>query len=556
MASKDSDRWKQSMVEEWNSKLENKTFRAFIEDTDLGPTGGTNQARLTPLSPPATAKPISSKWVYKTKRNPDGSIRFKSRLVIRGFQQVEGVAYGETYAPVSKLTGFRMLIALAALHGWAVDHLDVVTAFLNPQLDRDNVYMTLPPGMEWLDSRFSPFGVVLLLKALYGLKQAPRLWYEEINRFLLSIGLRQSSTDPNLYIGTGVLLLLYVDDIILAHTTPGGGLSVKRQLLGKYKMSDLGVARRFLGLEIHQTSAGISLCQEEYILKVLRRFRMESCHAALSPMDPNVRLNNTKCEDRQVTNHKGYLSIVGSLMYAALGTRPDLSYCVTALSRYNAAPLQMHLTAAKRALRYLKGTSNYMLHNSRGPASSDIPSNIVIHGFTDSDWAGNELTRKSVGGCVFYTGALVASGVVHWQSKTQTVVALSTLEAEYIACSDAVREAIWVRRLLSDMLGVIALPTVARIGCDNQGALKLIETGVSKQKTKHIDIKYHHIRDEEAKGSVCYYYVPTADNPADLLTKALPAPRHRSLVGLIGLRPEGVQGDERGGERGVMSSGS
>ena len=238
------------MAEEWDSILTNKTFIAFQEGDDVGPIGSGLPAHLkTPLVCPITVKPIGSKWVYKTKRNPDGSIRFKSRLVIRGFQQVEGIDYGETYAPVSKLTTFRMLISLAANYGWAVDHLDVVTAFLNPKIDRDNVYMSLPPGLDWLDSRFVNQVVVRLLKALYGLKQAPRLWYAEINAFLISIGLRQSPTDPNLYIGPGILLLLYVDDIILAHTLPSGGESVKQKLLRKYRMSDLGAAQRFLGIE-------------------------------------------------------------------------------------------------------------------------------------------------------------------------------------------------------------------------------------------------------------------------------------------------------------------
>ena len=301
MASPDATYWKQSMAEEWNSILENQTFRAFEEDSDLTPIGSHNPAlQLTPLSLPALVKPIGSKWVYKTKRNPDGSTRYKLRLVIRGFQQVEGIDYGETYAPISKLTSFRMLMNLAAFYGWAVDHLDVVTAFLNPKIDRDHVYMTLPPGLKWLDPRFSSPTVVLLLNALYGLKQAPRLWYEEINRFLLAIGLQQSATDPNLYIGPGVLLLLYVDDIILAHTAPDGGVSVKQRLLDQYKMTDLGKARRFLGLEIYQQPSGISLCQREYIQKVLRRFRMENAHDTLSPMDTNVLLNNVNCEDKQV----------------------------------------------------------------------------------------------------------------------------------------------------------------------------------------------------------------------------------------------------------------
>lgn len=169
IASPDVDRWKQSMREEWNSILENQTFRAFEEGGRLTSIGSDmTNPQNTPLAYPATARPISSKWVYKTKRNPDGSVRYKSRLVIRGFQQVEGIDYRETYAPVSKLTTFRMLINHAAKYGWIVDHLDVVTAFLNPKIDKGHVYMILPPGLEWLDPRFSPFSVVLLLKALYG----------------------------------------------------------------------------------------------------------------------------------------------------------------------------------------------------------------------------------------------------------------------------------------------------------------------------------------------------------------------------------------------------
>ena len=216
----------------------------------------------------------------------------------------------------------------------------------------------------------------------------------------------------------------------------------------------------------------------------------------------------------------------------------------------------MHLTAARRALRDLKQTGDRRLFYPHVPKLANrLSAEAIMHGFTDSDWAGNELTRTSVGGCIFYADMSPemkhwggpscdpAPGAVHWQSKTQTVVALSTLEAEYIACLDAVREAIWVRRLLADIVGAVfvggigaASPAALRIGCDNQGALKLIETGVSKQKTKHIDIKSHHVWDEEAKGTIHCYYVHTTGNPADILTKELPAPRHRTLVGLTGLQ--------------------
>ena len=241
--------------------------------------------------------------------------------------------------------------------------------------------------------------------------------------------------------------------------------------------------------------------------------------------------------------------MVGLLMSAALGSRPDIVYRVTALSRYIIQPLEMHATAAKRVLRYLKSTSEFKIHYRRLPSYSQ-PVNTRLHnshpynshrhnpditiiGYTDSDWAGNLTTRKSVGGCVFGLGYvdasqdLTMSGLIHWQAKSQSVVALSTLEAEYIACSHATRESIWLRRMLKDAADGMAVKVSDRpvpIGCDNQGAIKLITSGVVKQKSKHIDVKYHHVHDEQAKGSIQFRYVTSASNPADLLTKPLAAP--------------------------------
>jgi hypothetical protein len=290
-------------------------------------------------------------------------------------------------------------------------------------------------------------------------------------------------------------------------------------------MTDLGEAQRFLGLEIGRNTAGITLSQTTYIHSIIRKFGLESAKEVSSPMDANVDLDNPLCNDKQLTDKILYQSMIESLMYAALGTRPDIAFCVTVLSKYNANPLQMHLTAAKRALRYLKKTSKYGLHftgTAQQPNASET-------GFTDSDWAGSTGSRKSIGGYVFQTN----KGSISWQAKSQTVVALSTLEAEYIACSDATREALWLRQLRSDIDGSIddAMP----INCDNQGALKLIATGVLKAKTKHIDIKFHHAKDEQEKGNVKFDYIASEDNVADLLTKALPVARHQALTERLGL---------------------
>jgi len=303
-------------------------------------------------------------------------------------------------------------------------------------------------------------------------------------------------------------------------------------------MSDLGPARRFLGIEIEKKEDGFCISQQAYIDTILRRFRLLDAKPARTPLDPQVNLNNPHCEDKSV-ERKEYLSIVGSLMYAVLGSRPDIAFSVTALSRYNVQPLEMHLTAAKRVLRYLKVTSNLSIHYQRLSHSE-----LSTVGYTDSDCAENLKTRKSFGGCDFGLGytnwnqELVTSGLVHWQAKSQSVVALSMLEAEYIASSHATRESLWIRRILEVVANTMWI-NISKgpipIGCDNQGAIKLIISGVVKQKSKHIDVKYHHVHYEQTKGSVNFQYVTSAVNPADLLPKPLATPWHMQLLHLIDL---------------------
>ena len=218
--------WKEAMRQEWQVLVDNHTF-------DIVAKG--NTVHMPTTDSRTVEEPISCKWVYKRKINPDGSTRYKARLVIKGYEQKEGIDYDETYAPVSKMATFRLILALAAQYGWDVNHMDVVTAFLNPKIDRDNIYMEMPLGVDWLvldgnvsNGSASDVGsvsdgsVLILRKALYGLKQAPRLWYEDIDGYLQSIGFRQSAEDPNLYLQQGVLLVLYMDDLLIAHNGEEG----------------------------------------------------------------------------------------------------------------------------------------------------------------------------------------------------------------------------------------------------------------------------------------------------------------------------------------------
>jgi hypothetical protein len=289
----------------------------------------------------------------------------------------------------------------------------------------------------------------------------------------------------------------------------------------KYKISNLGKARCFLGLKINRDENGISLSQESYIDTMIKWFGMENGYHISNPLDPDIWLENEEYEDHPA-DCTLYLSLIGSLMYAALGSCLDISFTISSLSRYNLAPLATHLTTVKWVLRYLKSTSAFRLHF---PACSE-----GLEWFIDSDWAGCHSTRKSVGGSVF----LINNGTISWKSKSQTVITLSTLKAEFIACSDRTREALWLSRLEADMLNLPAAQTVP-IACDNQGAIKFIKSGIPKAKMKHIDVKHLHTHDEDKKGNVDFYYIESQNNLANIMTKPLPVELHQELTRKLGI---------------------
>jgi len=277
-------------------------------------------------------KSIGSKWVYKMKHNPDGTIRYKARLVFKAYEQTD---FGETYAHVGKLTTFRYPISLVGNHHWNIDHFDVFTTFLNPKVDDDDIYKTLPEG--WAEGLSAPTIIVRLKKALYGLKQAPRLWHNDINTFLLSPKFTLSQADPNFNLcSNGILMLLYVNDISLLYPkdTTKAAIEVKARLSEKYKITNPGRVRQFLSVEIHceDNGTGISLGRKAFLTSILKRFNMQNAHDVSTAMDPNVKLDLAEdCGEKQQKDIKGYQAIVGSLIYTALATQADISFAVAAL---------------------------------------------------------------------------------------------------------------------------------------------------------------------------------------------------------------------------------
>ena len=411
--------------------------------------------------------------------------------------------------------------------------MDVVTAFLHPEIDQPDVLMNLPElhdlgNLSEFNLNADNYQTVRLRKALYGLKQSPRLWYKEIDSFLKSLGFKQSIAEPNLYLTKNIMILLYVDDLQLFFNSRKEVDEIKKKLKERYRMVDLGPAQRFLGMNIDKTKSGFSLYQTSYIESLLRRFEMTNAYGVDNPIDCNLSLEITSNDTDKSVNQTEYLAIVGSLMYAALGTRPDISYAVGLLSSFNTNPRTRHLTAAKRVLRYLKKTKDLKL------AYTETTNSQSLHGFIDSDWAKSQ-DRKSIGGYVFMLG----NAAISWSSKKQTLVALSTKEAEYTAFTEASREALWLRQLLLDIDNrggsQIKTQDATIIHADNQGAIKHASSEGVTARTKHFDISLKHARDLQQKGIVQFTYIPSAENTADVFTKGLPLPSHRQHTESLGV---------------------
>ena len=435
---------------------------------------------------------------------------------------------GATFAPVPKMVTIRVVIDMAARKNWELDNMDVDTAFLNADI-KEEIYIKQPKGFEEYGSNGEEL-VCKLKKSIYGLKQASRNWNDTIDQWMRSYGFKAANADPCLYVKGSeehddiLVVVIWVDDLIIAGSNVKVVADFKRAISTRFKMKDLGALRWILGMEIRRDRPNrrIEISQEAYIDQMLKKFGMDDCKAVGTPAEGV--LNRVSIEEGG-TADKQYMSIVGSLLYAATVTRPDIAFAVQALGRHMQASKQEHMIAAKRVLRYLQGTKKIGLIYQAGAmrernGSRDCPS---IVGFCDADWAGDLDTRRSTTGFVF----MMESGAVSWGSKLQPTVALSSAEAEYMAACGAVQEAIHLRQLLNDLGYVQDKPTV--IFEDNQGCIALTENPVFHRRTKHIDIRYHFIREKVASGEVVLKYVPNADQLADLLTKGLPKPRTMAL---------------------------
>jgi hypothetical protein len=510
---------------------------------------------------PADAHVMQGRWVYALKPNPDAKCEeekhiFKGRIVVKGFTQKAGVDYFETFAPVARYKSFRVLFSLANNLNYEMKHLDVPTAFLNADLEED-VYMEQPPGYSTGDSN----KVWKLKKSLYGTKQAPHNWNKELDKTLATAGLIRCSADTCIYVkrsGTGQMMLLgvFVDDLIplYAASDEREWTSIQAILFDKYKIKQVSSDGFILGMRItrDRTNRLLKIDQEAYIDKMLTQFGMEDCKPnhlptltyKLSQKDCAIDANNIELDhsvlydaiERGMSHNSSvqsdpklialYQQIVGSLNYASISTRPDITYAVHILSLHLKNPGPNHLTAAKVVLRYLKGTKDVGLIFD-GQQSLLNTSNLLalrMDAYSDSDWAGDVDDRHSTNGYVIQFNNCTIS----WRSKKQNRVALSSCEAEYYALCATMQEVMWLSQFVHELFSYDTRyqphqqsPLQIMLHVDNQAAIQLSKYDVHHDRTKHIPLRYHFVREEIKNNQVQVKYIPTANQLADIFTKGL-----------------------------------
>ena len=453
---------------------------------------------------PKGRKVIKCRWVFDQKS--DG--RKRARLVAKGFSQVEGIDYDEIFSPVVRYETFRLVIALAALEGWHMSGLDVRKAFLYGDLDEE-IYMEQPEGFS---AKGKQGKVMLLHKAIYGLKQAALSWWKALTKSTKAMGWVRLTSDAGVFFyedsnGRFCVIIVYVDDALFFSKDKKLIAFLKAEFNKRWECRNQEITEEFLRMRITRDGSKIKLDQIPYLDKVLQRFGMQNCKFASTPLPAGyVPMPNKDEVDPEL--RQKIQSVIGSLLFIMLGTRSDIAFAVTKLSQFAANPSQDHLHKALYICRYLAGTRDYAL-------VFDGKSNGGLIAYTDSDWASDPIKRRSTTG--FFMK--LADGNICWQSRLQRTVASSSTEAEYMALSDCSRQVMWLKSVLMELKRTVTVPVP--ICGDNQGSIFTGSNAYRDRRMKHIDIRYHYIRELVEEKEVELFFIDGSDNPADLFTKNL-----------------------------------
>lgn len=570
MLSEYAQQWRAAMDEEMNTLIKFGCFDRVPRSQAL------QHGRL-----------VKSKWVFKVKYNADGSVqRFKARLVGKGFTQVSGTDFYETYSPVFSYTSLRTILARAAAKDLQIDQWDLKSSFIQQDIDVDHMYLEPPEGYSKTMEDGTTPAALHLKKSLYGLVQSSRLLHKRLSGFLKLQGFRQLVSDQCVFVKgegeTEVIICTWVDDIIMASARSN---SAARQLFDveirkEFTVSPwtAGEAGWILNMKVvRDWNAGtLHVSQEAAIEKLAGRFSLAKPHSARPyvPMDPHLKLKKPAEKDIIWKSEFDYMSAVGGLLYIALTTRPDIAYSVGVLSRYMACPSEAHVLAAKKVIQYLYRTKEYGIRYTREPsseslgtphmrdapvvyaryhpggglrkkgsqgghsASSTLPvddeSGIKDMAITyvDADLAGDADTMRSTTGFAI----MLSGGIIGWLSKLQPTVALSTTEAETNAATELVKQVAHVRLFLRELGCKQQYPTV--VFEDNMATISNVEGTENAKRAKHYMMKVHYLREQLEAGTFAMMKVATKEQLSDVFTKALPNEdfcKFRTWMGVVPL---------------------
>ena len=493
--------WQCAVLEEYQSLIDNDAYEEVEK---------------------CTQKTIDSRWVFTVKTNEYGvPTKFKARLVAKGYNQIHGIDYIESYAPVSDKTTVRVFFTIAAKKKQKVYHIDIVTAFLNGDL-KEEVFV-VPPNPFRNEGK-----IWKMKKALYGLKQAPKTWNDHFVDVLLKEDFTQSNVDSCLFIKGDIFALIYVDDILVTTATDQQFEGFKNMLIHRWKIHDLGPVRKFLGISVNIRGERFELNQKEYILTLAKKFGTTQCNPVSKPLSSGVE----GLESNHKTCDKPIQQLIGSLLYVANSTRPDILASVSILARYTNKPSELLWRYTKQVLKYLQSTCDESLI-----ISDSCPAPIQT--FVDADFASDQISRKSQTGFIIK----VFGSTVSWYSRKQPTVSASSTEAEYIALATASSHTVGIIQLLKDFSFHILEPV--QIYEDNQPAIQI---ALGSSRIKHLNVKLHFIRNLIKRKKIELIKISTLSQIADCLTKTNPKisfTEIRKRLGLHAIRGSVKDGDSK-----------
>lgn len=473
---------------------------------------------------PEGRKAIENRWTFAKKFDPDGKLsRYKTRLVAQGFSQIPGQDFDQTYSPVMRLESFRNIVSLIAILNLDVGQMDIKGAYLNGNLCEET-YIQQPQGYNDRTNR-----VCRLIHTLYGLKQSGHKWNQRLNKYLNSIGYTHLDVKHCVYLRRDKsgfdILAIWVDNIFFACTATPGQLNKCKAKIKKEFDATSQDPCLLLGIEINRDCdcRTIKILQGLYIQKVLEQFNMANSGTIATPVNPLIHLMATT-NATQFENSLTYCAAIGLLMYATIGTRPDLAFSIQLLSQFSANPLNEHWTAVKRVFCYLQGTKDFGI--TYAPLNND--NCIEFTGFSNADW-GSDRNRRSILGYAF----LLGGSAISWSSKKQPTVSLSSMEAEYMAATNAARQIIWLQNFFLGLGFPQSHPSDLYI--DNHSAIDLAKNPEFYAQSKHINIRHHFIRKVIKNGHALLNWCPTDNMTADIFTKALSRPKFEKFVQELGM---------------------